>query len=441
MKKRKIKTSKKNNTFLKEENELFYSNKLNNSQKKIIKRKKPNTKQFYYFFIILFIILIIFLITKFLFKIIGIKKIQEEKVIPKLSLDSIKILERDEALDSVLPFVKKCVEGIFINNIKFERAENPIISAVIPCYNCGQYLLTSLRSIQNQNMTNIEIIIVNDYSGTETVNIINKLKKEDPRIEVYNNEENMGLLYSRSFGVMKARGKYIVTVDADDNLCDSDVFDSLYIAAEDGNFDIISYRIFEAHDYYDRHRIDEHVLNFKAHNLTVYQPELSCYARGNNANPRVNDINIWGKLIRTSVYKEAINLIGKERLLNKVTCEEDSIAVFVLGVVASSYRYIRKYCYYHYGRKVSASSTLTENGKAIGILTKIDVELDYSKKECSNIPAISLINNSRNLLNANDDKCKNMLKKVVKRIMDSNVIDEKYKNDIKNIYSSYLPNI
>ena len=48
---------------------------------------------------------------------------------------------------------------------------NLIISAVIPYYNYREYLLTSLRSIQNQEMTYIEIIIVGDYSDNETVNI------------------------------------------------------------------------------------------------------------------------------------------------------------------------------------------------------------------------------------------------------------------------------
>ena len=92
------------------------------------------------------------------------------------NIPSLKLLKREETLDSGLPFIKKCIEGILI---------------VIPCYNCAQYLNASLRSIQNQDMKDIEIIIVNDNSNNETTNLIKQLEKEDERIKVYNNKKNM----------------------------------------------------------------------------------------------------------------------------------------------------------------------------------------------------------------------------------------------------------
>ena len=52
---------------------------------------------------------------------------------------------------------------------------------------------------------------------------------------------------------------------------------------------------------------------------------------------------------------------------------------------------------------------------------------------------MELIGSSKDVLKCNNDKSKNMLKKVIKRILDSNVIEEKYKNDVKNIYSNYFP--
>ena len=162
----------------------------------------------------------------------------------KNSIKEIKILSRDEALDSGLPFIKKCLDGKLTKRIKLKDILNPKITAVIPCYNCFKYIKRAVRSIQNQDMDDIEIIIQNDNSNEETLNLLDKLKKEDSRIEVYNNKKNMNLFYTRSIGVLKARGKYVVTLDADDLFLDSDVFDTLYMAAVDGDFDIISYRVF-----------------------------------------------------------------------------------------------------------------------------------------------------------------------------------------------------
>ena len=112
MKEGKMEIQKKNDSYLKDESELFYSNKKLNLENKLFKKKKKNLnkKKSQHFFIILFlfILLIIFVSFQFLFKRktkSDTKQIQEEKTIQKLSLDSIKILEREEALDSVLPFV------------------------------------------------------------------------------------------------------------------------------------------------------------------------------------------------------------------------------------------------------------------------------------------------------------------------------------------------
>ena len=151
---------------------------------------------------------------------------------------TIKLLEREKALDSGLPFIKKCIDNILIDNKTYEKVENPKISVVIPCYNCANDIRKALRSVQNQDMKDIEIIIVDDKSNNETVNLLNELKKEEPRLEVYHNEKNMKILYTRSFGVLQAKGKYVISIDSDDMIFDSVVFDSLYITSEIGNISL-----------------------------------------------------------------------------------------------------------------------------------------------------------------------------------------------------------
>jgi len=65
-------------------------------------------------------------------------------------------------------------------------SENPIVSAVIPLYNCKNVILRTLRSIQNQNIYNLEIILIDDFSTDDTISFIQNIKREDPRIKLIN---------------------------------------------------------------------------------------------------------------------------------------------------------------------------------------------------------------------------------------------------------------
>ena len=352
-------------------------------------------------------------------------------------INPIKILPREEALDRGLPFVKKCLDGILMKKIDIKgRILNPKISVVIPCYNCKKYIKSALRSVQNQNMADIEIIIQNDGSKIETVNYLNELKKEDPRIEIYNNEKNMKLFYTRSSGVLKARGEYLITLDSDDFFLDADVFDTLYMAAEDGNFDIIAFRVFMGPENLRRDQISDNRYNFKEHNLKIYQPELSCYMLLD----KLNDLNIWGKLYRTYVYKSAVNILGKERISLPIEWEEDRIMLITIMNIASSYKFIGKYGYYYRGHGGSTSNRLKENTKIYSTLFKVDIDLDFAKKECANYPAKYLIRKHKYFKKAKDNKSKFYLRKVIRKALYSDRINDTYKNEIKNLYGNYLPN-
>ena len=79
-----------------------------------------------------------------------------------------------------------CKEGIMIDKTSYPLVPNPKITAIMPIYNGGKYLYYSLRSIQNQDMKDIEIILIDDCSTDDTLSIIQKYMEEDKRINVYN---------------------------------------------------------------------------------------------------------------------------------------------------------------------------------------------------------------------------------------------------------------
>lgn len=91
---------------------------------------------------------------------------------------------------------------------------SPLVSVFIPVYNCQDYIKDSLESIINQTYHNLEIILVDDGSTDDSVKIIQSIS--DERIRLIQNNENMGIPYTRNVGIKEAKGKYLVIMDSDD---------------------------------------------------------------------------------------------------------------------------------------------------------------------------------------------------------------------------------
>ena len=132
-----------------------------------------------------------------------------------------------ESFNNAKEFIDKSLKGILINNKTIKSTKHPKVSAIIPIYNCDKTITRAIRSIQNQNIINIEIILVNDFSTDETLSMVEKFQKEDPRIKIINNQKNMGILYSRSIGALSAKGEYIFPLDNDDILLDEDSYSTI----------------------------------------------------------------------------------------------------------------------------------------------------------------------------------------------------------------------
>lgn len=86
----------------------------------------------------------------------------------------------------------------------------------MPAYNVEHYAKDAIESILNQTYKNFEFIIIEDASTDSTLDIIKGFKKKDKRIILIRNENNLGVTKSLNKGVKKARGKYIIRMDADD---------------------------------------------------------------------------------------------------------------------------------------------------------------------------------------------------------------------------------
>lgn len=94
---------------------------------------------------------------------------------------------------------------------------NELISVVIPMYNSEKTVERCLQSVINQTYSNIEIILVDNGSTDNTVNIAKKYSLECDRIHLLY-EKNKGVSNARNRGIEQAKGSYLTFVDADDYL-------------------------------------------------------------------------------------------------------------------------------------------------------------------------------------------------------------------------------
>ena len=114
----------------------------------------------------------------------------------------------------------------------------PKISIIVPVYNVEKYIDRCLKSLVNQTLQDIEIIIVNDGSQDKSVEIIEKYLKENPTKIKYYEKKNGGLSSARNYGIEYATGEYIAFLDSDDYV-ETNMYEEMYNLAKKENADMV----------------------------------------------------------------------------------------------------------------------------------------------------------------------------------------------------------
>ena len=92
--------------------------------------------------------------------------------------------------------------------------KNLLVSIIIPTYNGSESILKAINSVLNQTYSKIEVIVVDDYSGDDTVRLVSKIK--DERVKLLKHDENKGGSAARNTGTKASKGQYIAFLDDDD---------------------------------------------------------------------------------------------------------------------------------------------------------------------------------------------------------------------------------
>ena len=111
------------------------------------------------------------------------------------------------------------------------------VSIIIPCFNVACYIERSIKSALPQSGISLEIIVVDDGSTDNTVEVVQNLQKNDSRIKLIRMGSNGGVAMARNEGLKKAKGEYIAFLDSDDYV-DCEYYSTLYELATRTGADI-----------------------------------------------------------------------------------------------------------------------------------------------------------------------------------------------------------
>jgi glycosyltransferase involved in cell wall biosynthesis len=90
----------------------------------------------------------------------------------------------------------------------------PLISVLLPVFNCEKYVFEAVQSVLNQTYSHFEFLIIDDCSTDDTLKICKSF--QDERIVIIEKEKNSGYTNSLNYGISIAKGKYIARMDGDD---------------------------------------------------------------------------------------------------------------------------------------------------------------------------------------------------------------------------------
>ena len=354
-------------------------------------------------------------------------------------------IEKDlnEEYKDIQEFINMVMNCTLYNpNEIFKKSENPKISIVISVYNGEGYIKSALLSIQNQDFKDIEIIIVDDCSKDNSVNLIKELMIKDPRIILYQNEENKGNLYTKVKGILHCKGKYLLILDMDDIYAQRDAFSTLYMEAEKNNLDLIGYSSLSSQIHLKKKneiKIYRYIKTDIIYNLDIIKSMYNCNSHNCK---RIGGLTSQ-YFYRTDLFIDIIKQIDDKYLNIKMKFYDDFFMFFLLTRKAHSLRQIKRILYIILRWPNEKNNTL------------IQFRLKEKKKNKQNMLCLAYINYIEfTLIKTNDDiydklipsfeikkhflnhKCKynkNIRKiaiKVLKLFLRNNYIKKEIKNEI-----------
>ena len=268
-------------------------------------------------------------------------------------------------------YLKLCNNQLIkLNNRK--KYKLPKISIISPVYNRDKYLFRFIKSLQNQNFNEIEIILIDDCSIDNTKTLIKNYKEIDDRIILIENHKNKGTFASRNIGILKSKGEYLMFPDPDDIL-EQGCLKYFYNFAKKNDYEMIRFNIYigNRHIY-----TNYHIKLLKS--IPIYQPQLSTYLFYSLNILRQTDYNISNKFVKREALIKALNYFFFDKFLF-MTYFEDGVLNYFLYKVSKSFYLKKKIGYYYIINKDSITTKKKDNLNVKFTFYYLKYVFEYSK--------------------------------------------------------------
>ena len=232
------------------------------------------------------------------------------------------------------------------------------LTIIVPCYNVEKYVEKSIKSILEQTYESIKIIEIDDCSTDKTFSKITELQhKYSDKLQVYQNEKNKGLAYTRNRGIKLADSEFIGFIDSDDYI-DNEYYEKLMTTLAKNEADIA---------IADMQLVDEdgNLLGTVQSGINPEETELKKAAIDNGL-----AASACNKVFRKTLIEKYLFLEGK--------INEDICSVIPAVLHAKKLAYTHEVAYYYVQRNTSIqNSTFSE--KRFDIFDSVELTFDRIK--------------------------------------------------------------
>ena len=331
-------------------------------------------------------------------------------------------------------YKEMCEKGILLNKIEFKKTQNPKISIISAVYNRGKYILRFIRSIQNQYFNDIEIILIDDFSNDNTIQIIEQCQKEDERIILIKHKQNKGTLISRNDGVLRSSGEYLIFPDPDDILS-NDILYYCYNKAKNQDYDMIKFNLYAG----NKKNILRIIKSIKIQE--IYQKILSFYIFYGDGQLKQLDYSISNKFLKRDIFIRSLNYIDKYYLNQNMIVYEDGLINYMLYKYAKILYITKKVGYYYIQNQQSITKNfLNDRERTIkNCFIYLKYIFEYTKNNQYEKNIASCIFNNVQLEISNINIFKYLTKEynfyynIINKYLNCELISLEDKNQLKNI--------